>query len=49
MKWEFSKRFHEVLITKYRYPFIFYLGEGLALPVIIGVIRQRRDVVQPLE
>ena len=45
---EFSKRFPMVLVTKYRYHFVFYIREGLEIPVIIGVIHERRDVVNRL-
>ena len=45
---EFSKRFPEVLVTKYRYHFVFYIRESLEIPVIIGVIHERRDVVNRL-
>ena len=48
LKREFSKRFPTVLVTKYRYHFVFYIREDLKIPVIIGVIHERRDVVNRL-
>ena len=48
LKREFSKRFPTVLVTKYRYHFVFYIREGLKIPVIIGVIHEKRDVVNRL-
>ena len=48
LKREFSKRFPKVLVTKYRYHFVFYIRESLEIPVIIGVIHERRDVVNRL-
>ena len=42
LKREFSKRFPTVLVTKYN------IREGLKIPVIIGVIHERRDVVNRL-
>ena len=48
LKREFSKRFPTVLVTKYRYHFVFYIRDGLEIAVIIGVIHERRDVVNRL-
>ena len=48
LKREFSKRFPTVLVTKYRYHFVFYIRDGLEIPVVIGVIHERRDVVNRL-
>lgn len=45
---KFSKNIPEVLVTKYKYHFIFYLTENLEKPVIIGVIHERRDIVNRL-
>ena len=47
-KREFSNQFPDVLVTKYRYHFVFYIREGLEIPVIIGVIHERRDIVSRL-
>ena len=44
----FSKRFPELLVTKYRYHYVFYFSEGLDKPGIIGVIHERRDIVSRL-
>ncbi|MCH7855029.1 MAG: type II toxin-antitoxin system RelE/ParE family toxin [Proteobacteria bacterium] len=40
----FSKTFPELLVTKYRFHYVFYLVEGLEKPGIIGVIHERRDI-----
>jgi len=47
-KHPFSRQFSELLVTKYKYHFIFYLTENLEKPVIIGVIHERRDIVNQL-
>ncbi len=44
----FSKRFPGLLVTKYRYHYVFYFTEGLEEPGIIGVIHERRDIVSRL-
>lgn len=44
----FSKEFPHLLVTKYRYHFVFYIREGLERPVIIGVVHERRDTVNRL-
>lgn len=44
----FSDKFPQLLVTKYRYHFIFYVVERMQKPVIIGVIHERRDVVARL-
>ena len=45
---QFSDDFPELLVTKYKYHFIFYLAESMEKPVIIGVIHERRDIVKRL-
>jgi len=45
---EFSGNFPELLVTKFRHHFIFYLTEGMEAPAIIGVIHERRDIVRRL-
>ena len=45
---KFSNRFPDVLVTKSHNHYIFYIREGLELPVIIGVIHERRDIVNRL-
>lgn len=45
---EFSNQLPNVLVTKYRYHFVFYIREGLKKPVIIGVIHERRDIISRL-
>ena len=47
-KLQFSTAFPELLVAKYKYHFIFYLTEGFEKPVIIGVIHERRDIVNRL-
>jgi toxin ParE1/3/4 len=44
----FSKAFPELLVSKYRYHYIFYLKESLPKPVIVGIIHERRDIVSQL-
>ncbi|MCU7919276.1 MAG: type II toxin-antitoxin system RelE/ParE family toxin [Candidatus Thiodiazotropha sp. (ex Epidulcina cf. delphinae)] len=44
----FSKTFPNLMVTKYRYHYIFYLIDSLPKPVIIGVIHERRDTVSRL-
>ena len=44
----FSTLFPRVLVTKYRYHYIFYLSDNNKKPIIIGVIHERRDVVSRL-
>ena len=44
----FSKNLPDILVTKYRYHFIFYLTEDVEVPLIIGVIHERRDIVRHL-
>ena len=44
----FSMQFPELLVTKYKYHFIFYLSEGFEKPIIIGVIHEKRDIVNRL-
>ena len=45
---DFSDNFPELLVTKYRHHFIFYVAEGMDKPTIIGVIHERRDIVERL-
>ena len=45
---DFSDNFPELLVTKFKYHFIFYLTEGMGKPTIIGVIHERRDIVKRL-
>ena len=47
-KHQFSKNFPELLVTKYKHHYIFYLTESLESPVIIGVVHERRDIVERL-
>ncbi|MGI9287515.1 MAG: type II toxin-antitoxin system RelE/ParE family toxin [Pseudomonadales bacterium] len=47
-KRQFSKEFPALLVTKYRYHFIFYLSENFEKPTIVGVIHERRDIVNRL-
>ena len=45
---EFSGKCPELLVTKFRHHFIFYLTEGMEVPAIIGVIHERRNIVKRL-
>ncbi len=47
-KRSFSKTFPNLLVTKYRYHYIFYLINNRPKPVIIGVIHEKRDIVSRL-
>ena len=44
----FSETYPDLLVTKYRYHYIFYLVDDLPKPVIVGVIHERRDIVSRL-
>lgn len=44
----FSERFPQLRVTKYRYHYIFYIKDDVPKPIIIGVIHERRDVVNQL-
>ncbi|MCG8489289.1 MAG: type II toxin-antitoxin system RelE/ParE family toxin [Chromatiales bacterium] len=44
----FLKTFPGLMVTKYKYHYIFYLKDNLSKPVIIGVIHERRDIVSRL-
>ncbi len=46
---QFSKRFPKLRVTKYRYHYIFYISEGFDTPIIIGVIHEKRDIVNRLK
>lgn len=45
---QFSKNYPQLRVTKYRYHHIFYISEGVDKPIIIGVIHERRDIVNQL-
>jgi len=45
---QFSKNYPQLRVTKYRYHYIFYIAEGVTKPIIIGVIHERRDIVNQL-
>lgn len=47
-KHSFSKQFPELLATKFKYHFIFYLSDGFEKPIIIGVIHEKRDIANRL-
>lgn len=47
-KKQFSENLPELLVTKYKYHYIFYLSEHVTKPIIIGVIHERRDIVARL-
>ncbi len=48
LKRTFSDRFPDLLVTKYRYHYIFYITNGLEKPIIIGVLHEMRDIVSRL-
>ncbi len=45
----FSMRFPNLLVTKYRQHFIFFLFSSGKPPVILGVIHEKRDIVKHLK
>lgn len=45
---QFSKNYPQLRVTKYRYHYVFYITEGVEKPIIIGVIHERRDIVNQL-
>ena len=45
---QFSSRFSNLYVTKYRYHYIFYTKRSGRNPIIVGVIHERRDVVSQL-
>jgi toxin ParE1/3/4 len=45
----FSKTQPHLLVTKYRFHYIFYLTDKVEKPVIIGVIHEQRDIVNRLK
>lgn len=45
---DFSENFPELLVTKYRHHFIFHVVAGMDKPTIIGVVHERRDIVERL-
>jgi toxin ParE1/3/4 len=44
----FSRSFPDLLVSKYKYHYIFYLAKNHENPVIIGVIHEKRDLVSQL-
>jgi len=44
----FSESFPQLSVLKYEYHYIFYLSGNREKPIIIGVIHERRDVVNRL-
>lgn len=44
----FSKQFPELLVTKFKYHFVFYILNKQLKPLIIGVIHEQRDIVKHL-
>ncbi len=45
---QFSETFPQLSVTKYRHHYIFYIKDDVPKPIIIGVIHERRDVVNQL-
>lgn len=48
VKRSFSKKFPELFVTKYKYHYIFYIFENSDMPIVIGVIHEKRDIVSRL-
>ncbi len=42
----FSDSIPELLVTKYKHHFIFYITEDMGKSVVIGVIHERRNIVK---
>tara|TARA_R110002049_G_scaffold69711_3_gene180534 strand:+ start:14358 stop:14672 length:315 start_codon:yes stop_codon:yes gene_type:complete len=43
-----SNELPDIVVTKYRYHFVFYIEKKRIKPVIIGVIHEKRDIVSRL-
>lgn len=48
LKRAFSDAFPDLMVTKFRYHYIFYLAEPRQKPIIIGIIHEKRDIVHRL-
>ena len=46
---QFSKTYPQLLVTKYRFHFIFYLTKAVDKPIVIGVIHEQRHIVNSLK
>lgn len=44
----FSSKYPHLLVTKYKYHYIFYITVQRENPLIIGVIHEKRDIVNRL-
>jgi len=44
----FSTAFPDLFVSKYKYHYIFYIVKNHTSPVIIGVIHEKRDIVNQL-
>ncbi|VAW69414.1 hypothetical protein MNBD_GAMMA10-2149 [hydrothermal vent metagenome] len=44
----FSREFPDLLVAKYESHYIFYISENRVKPVIIGIIHEKRDIVNRL-
>ena len=44
----FSTAFPDLFVSKYKYHYIFYIVKNHTAPVIIGVIHEKRDIVNQL-
>ena len=44
----FSITFSDLLVSKYKYHYIFHIAKNRPTPVIIGVIHEKRDIVSQL-
>ncbi|MEY4588769.1 MAG: hypothetical protein RL497_845 [Pseudomonadota bacterium] len=46
---QFSVRYAQLRVTKYRYHYVFFVKEDAAKAIIIGVIHEKRDIVSRLQ
>lgn len=44
----FSTTFPDLLVSKYKYHYIFYITKKRTAPVIIGIIHEKRNIVSQL-
>lgn len=47
-KLTFPTTFPDLLVSKYKYHYIFYIAKNRTTPVIIGIIHEKRDIVSQL-
>ena len=49
IKKQFSEKHPQLFVAKYKYHYIFYLTNKFEKPIIIGVIHEKRDIVNHLK